>query len=151
MLRPPIVVGPHSVGGKAVLSKLPGLSRLTRMPDRLPRTPVPLPLLAPAFPLQLIHEDDVGQALLLCTVAAGPPGAYNVAGDGVLTLADVAREFGFLPSPCRPQSPRRRPARSPGCRSCPRRPSGSRRSATPRSWTQRRPGNCWAGAPATQP
>lgn len=99
VLRPPIVVGPHSVGGKAVLSRLPGLSRLTRMPDRLPRTPVPLPLLAPAFPLQLIHEDDVGQALLLCTVAAGPPGAYNVAGDGVLTLADVAREFGFLPIP----------------------------------------------------
>ena len=99
MLRPPIVVGPHSVGGKAMLRTLPGLSRLTRIPDRLPRTPVPFPLFAPTFPLQLIHEDDVGQALLLCTAAAGPPGAYNVAGDGVLTLADIARELGFLPIP----------------------------------------------------
>jgi nucleoside-diphosphate-sugar epimerase len=26
-----------------------------------------------------------------------PPGAYNIAGDGVLTAADVARELGFLP------------------------------------------------------
>jgi nucleoside-diphosphate-sugar epimerase len=99
VLRPPIVVGPHSVGGKAVLTRLPGLSGLIRGSGRLPRTPIPLPLLAPALPLQLIHEDDIGQALLLCTVAAGPPGAYNVAGDGVLTLADVAREFGFLPIP----------------------------------------------------
>jgi nucleoside-diphosphate-sugar epimerase len=30
-------------------------------------------------------------------VGAGPPGAYNIAGDGVLTAADVAREFGALP------------------------------------------------------
>jgi nucleoside-diphosphate-sugar epimerase len=34
---------------------------------------------------------------LQCVVAAGPPGAYNIAGDGVLTAADVARELGFLP------------------------------------------------------
>ena len=33
--------------------------------------------------MQFIHEDDVGRALLLCVVAAGPPGAYNIAGDGV--------------------------------------------------------------------
>jgi nucleoside-diphosphate-sugar epimerase len=96
-LRPPAVVGPHTVGGKAFLPGIPGLRRLTADVGRLPRSPVPLPVLAPTFPLQLIHEDDVGQALLLCTVAAGPPGAYNIAGDGVLTVADVAREFGFLP------------------------------------------------------
>jgi nucleoside-diphosphate-sugar epimerase len=96
-LRPPVVVGPHTIGGKTVLPAIPGLPRLTVDLGRLPRSPVPLPVLAPKFPMQLIHEDDVGQALLLCTVAAGPPGAYNIAGDGVLTFADVAREFGFLP------------------------------------------------------
>ena len=32
-------------------------------------------------------------------VGAGPPGAYNIAGDGVLTGADVAREFGLTPVP----------------------------------------------------
>jgi nucleoside-diphosphate-sugar epimerase len=98
-LRPPIVVGPHTVGGKTVLPAIPGLPRLTARVGRLPRSPVPVPVLASKFPLQLIHEVDVGQALLLCTVAAGPPGAYNIAGDGVLTVADVAREFGFLPVP----------------------------------------------------
>ena len=44
--------------------------------------------------MQFIHEEDVGRALQLCIVGAGPPGAYNIAGDGVLTAADVAREFG---------------------------------------------------------
>jgi len=47
--------------------------------------------------MQFIHEADVGQALLLCVVGAGPPGAYNIAGDGVLTAGDVAKEFGALP------------------------------------------------------
>ena len=49
--------------------------------------------------MQFIHEEDVGRALLLCVVAAGPPGAYNIAGDGVVTAGDVAREFGALPIP----------------------------------------------------
>jgi nucleoside-diphosphate-sugar epimerase len=53
----------------------------------------------PALPVQFIHEDDVGQAFLLCTVGAGPPGVYNITGDGVVTTADVAREFGFLALP----------------------------------------------------
>jgi nucleoside-diphosphate-sugar epimerase len=49
--------------------------------------------------VQFIHEDDVGQALLLCILGEGPPGAYNIAGDGVLTGGDVARELGLLPLP----------------------------------------------------
>jgi len=47
--------------------------------------------------MQFIHEDDVGQALLKCVVADGPPGAYNIAGDGIVTAADVVRELGFTP------------------------------------------------------
>ena len=99
LLRPPIVVGPHAVGGKTVLPAIPGLPRLTEDSGRLPRSPVPVPVLVPRFPLQLVHEDDVGQALQLCTVGAGPPGAYNIAGDGVLTAVDIAREFGLRPIP----------------------------------------------------
>ena len=52
------------------------------------RLPVPLPALAPTLPVQFIHEDDVGQAFLLCIVGAGPPGAYNITGDGVVTGAE---------------------------------------------------------------
>ena len=62
-------------------------------------SPVPIPVLAPALPVQFIHEEDVGQAFLLCIVAAGPPGAYNITGDGVLTGAEVARELGLAPLP----------------------------------------------------
>ncbi|HEX4280958.1 MAG TPA: hypothetical protein VHZ27_09330, partial [Solirubrobacteraceae bacterium] len=40
---------------------------------------------------------DVGGALLKCVVADGPPGAYNIAGDGIVTAADVVRELGFTP------------------------------------------------------
>ncbi len=61
------------------------------------RLPLPIPLLVPEHPLQLIHEEDVGRALQLCVVGTGPPGAYNIAGDGVVTAADVARELGALP------------------------------------------------------
>jgi nucleoside-diphosphate-sugar epimerase len=49
--------------------------------------------------VQFIHEDDVGQAFVLCITGEGPPGAYNITGDGVLTGADVARELGLTPLP----------------------------------------------------
>ena len=41
----------------------------------------------------------VGRALLQCVVAAGPPGACNIAGDGVVSALDAARELGFVPVP----------------------------------------------------
>ena len=96
LLRPPVVLGPNAVGAKDILPGplAPLGRRLMRRPRRLP---VPVPLVVPDFPLQFIHEEDVGRALLLCVLGAGPPGAYNIAGDGVLTAADVAREFGALP------------------------------------------------------
>ena len=58
---------------------------------------MPIPVPTPDLPMQFIHEDDVGQALLRCVVADGPPGAYNIAGDGIVTAADVVRELGFTP------------------------------------------------------
>ncbi|MCW2635901.1 MAG: epimerase [Blastococcus sp.] len=96
LLRPPVVVGPNAVGAKDVLpGPLAPLAR--RFFDRPRRLPVPVPLLVPEYQLQLVHEEDVGRALQLCILGAGPPGAYNVAGEGVLTAGDVAREFGALP------------------------------------------------------
>jgi nucleoside-diphosphate-sugar epimerase len=58
-----------------------------------------VPAVVPDLPLQFVHEDDVGRALLQCVVAAGPPGAYNIAGDGIVSTVEVAREFGLLPVP----------------------------------------------------
>ena len=39
--------------------------------------------------MQIIHEDDVGTALQLCVVGAGPPGAYNIAPEQMLAAANV--------------------------------------------------------------
>lgn len=98
VLRPPIVLGPHVVGGKQLL---PGpLDRWgSRLASLLLPLRLPIPALVPAVPVQFIHEDDVGQAFLLCIVAAGPPGAYNITGDGVVTGAEVARELGVVAIP----------------------------------------------------
>ncbi len=98
LLRPPVVLGPNAVGAKALL---PGpLGPLGRpLQTRLRRSPLPLPVVVPDIPIQFIHEDDVGDALLQCIVGAGPSGAYNIAGDGVLSAVDVVRELGFWPLP----------------------------------------------------
>ncbi len=96
LLRPPIVLGPDAVGGKAAI---PGpLAPLVRVLGGLVGR-VPLPVIAPPVPIQFIHEDDVGQAFLLCIVGAGPAGVYNITGDGVLSGAQVLRELGLTPIP----------------------------------------------------
>lgn len=98
LLRPSIVLGPDTVGAKDLLPRpLAPLAR--RLAGRTARLPVPVPVLVPAIPLQVVHEEDVGQALLRCVVAAGPPGAYNIAADGILSATDIARELGMLPLP----------------------------------------------------
>jgi nucleoside-diphosphate-sugar epimerase len=98
MLRPPIVLGPHAMGAKAMLPAPLGEAGKAAQ-SLLGRLPLRLPLLAPDLPLQLIHENDVGEALRACVVAAGPPGIYNIAADGVVTPRDVVRELGLQPLP----------------------------------------------------
>jgi nucleoside-diphosphate-sugar epimerase len=98
LVRPPIVLGPHAMGGKGSLpAPVAGAGR--RILDWLVRLPVPVPVFAPDVPLQLIHEDDVGEALLKCVLGDGPPGAYNIAADDVVTGADITRELGLAPLP----------------------------------------------------
>jgi nucleoside-diphosphate-sugar epimerase len=98
LLRPPVVLGPHAVGAKGAVPGPVGAAG-RRMLSLSQRLRLPLPVLAPGVELQLIHEDDVGQALLRCVLGEGPPGAYNIAGDGVVTGADLVRELGLLPVP----------------------------------------------------
>jgi nucleoside-diphosphate-sugar epimerase len=107
MLRPPIVLGPHAVGSKLLLPT--GVRAVGRRLLALPRR-FPVPAVVPALPLQVIHEDDVGRALLQCVVGAGPPGVYNIAADETVTMTDVVREAGFLTAPL-PAGPARAAAR----------------------------------------
>lgn len=110
LLRPCIVAGPHAVGAKSLPRGPLGASvrALARWAGRMP-FPVPVPL--PELPVQLVHEDDVGQALLLCVVGAGPPGAYNIAADGVVTPGAAVRELGMYPLPI-PRRPAKAAARA---------------------------------------
>jgi nucleoside-diphosphate-sugar epimerase len=110
LLRPSIVLGPHTVGGKELLPG-PLAPLVGRLAGGVSRLPVALPAPVPRLPVQFVHEDDVGQALLLCIVGAGPPGAYNIAGDGVLSATDVVRELGLRPVPV-PRRLVRGPARA---------------------------------------
>jgi nucleoside-diphosphate-sugar epimerase len=96
LLRPPIVLGPHAMGAKDALPE-PVAAFGKGLLQFISRLPIPVPAPAPDTPVQFIHEDDVGQALFKCVVAAGPPGAYNIAGDGVMTGSDIARELGLSP------------------------------------------------------
>jgi nucleoside-diphosphate-sugar epimerase len=96
LLRPPIVLGPHAMGAKNMVPA-PLATLIQGALQLADRAPVPIPLPIPDLPMQFIHERDVGQALLRCVVADGPPGAYNIAGDGVPTAADVVRALGFTP------------------------------------------------------
>jgi nucleoside-diphosphate-sugar epimerase len=100
LLRPSVVAGPHAVGAKQLPRGLRGV--LAGAPVRWAAwMPVPVPV--PELPLQLVHEADVGRALLLCVVAAGPPGAYNIAADGIVTAGTVARELGIASFPVSPR------------------------------------------------
>jgi UDP-glucose 4-epimerase len=63
-----------------------------------------IPLLRPALPdpgtpLQLVHHDDVATAIRAAVIGRGRAGAYNLAGEGTLTIGDIARELGWYSFP----------------------------------------------------
>ncbi len=49
------------------------------------------------IPMQLVHHDDVASAIALAATTSAPPGAYNLAGDGVVSISAVAKELGARP------------------------------------------------------
>ena len=91
VLRPCIVAGPDAL---MLIRELPQV----HAPDIVRRVLPPV-LPDPGVPLQLVHHDDVASALVAATRGAGTPGAYNLAGDGTITLGDFARELGWRSVP----------------------------------------------------
>jgi nucleoside-diphosphate-sugar epimerase len=96
VLRPCIVAGPHA---PALTDAMPwtGLKRLPAPMRAVARAvPVLKPVVPdPGFPLQPVHHDDV--AIALAASAPVPPGAYNIAANGEVTIADVATALGGRP------------------------------------------------------
>ena len=63
-----------------------------------------VPFLGPILPdpgvdFQLVHTDDVAQALLAAVEGRGEPGRYNLAGQGAMTISRMARALGWLSVP----------------------------------------------------
>ena len=95
VLRPCIVAGPKA---PALAEAMPW----NQLPGPVKRVAQALPLLKPPFPdpgtpLQLVHHDDVAAAIALAATTSAPPGAYNIAADGVLSMSDVAETLGARP------------------------------------------------------
>jgi UDP-glucose 4-epimerase len=49
--------------------------------------------------IQLVHHDDCADALVAAIEGRGAPGVYNLAGDGMVTMTDIARELGWRTVP----------------------------------------------------
>jgi nucleoside-diphosphate-sugar epimerase len=86
VFRPCIVAGPDA------------LMPVREIPWPLRRSPLKV-VPETGIPFQLVHHDDVATALVAAARGAGPPGVYNLAGPGEITLADVARELGTISVP----------------------------------------------------
>ena len=95
VLRPCIVAGPKA---PALAEAMPW----NRLPDAVRKMSRAWPALKPPFPdpgtpVQLVHHDDVADAIALAATTSAPPGAYNLAADGVLSMSDVGAALGARP------------------------------------------------------
>lgn len=101
VFRPCIVAGPDAL---ALVQNIPYVQLSERMPAAVRRALEFMPALRPVIPdpgipFQLVHHDDVATALRAAVLGRGEPGVYNLAGDGTLTLADVADALGLVRDP----------------------------------------------------
>jgi len=103
VFRPCIVAGPEAT---LLLDLIPLLAMGQRIPGplrwALGKVPELRPVLPdPGVPFQLVHHDDVAAALCAAVLGHGPPGVYNLAGPGELTISDLARALGWhsVPAP----------------------------------------------------
>jgi UDP-glucose 4-epimerase len=98
VFRPCIVAGPRAT---MLIEQTVGAVRLGDPAPRLRRHVLDrIPLLRPILPdagvpLQLVHHDDVAAALAAAVEGKGEPGAYNLAGDGEIRIADIAGALGW--------------------------------------------------------
>jgi nucleoside-diphosphate-sugar epimerase len=101
VFRPCIVAGPRAT------MLIEQLVDNVRLGDPLPllrrgveRLPLAKPVVPdPGVPIQLVHHDDVARAMAAAICGDGPPGAYNLAGDGLVGVADIAHSIGWRSVP----------------------------------------------------
>jgi UDP-glucose 4-epimerase len=95
VLRPCIVAGPKATALADAMpwNSLPAALRSATKAVSVLKPPFP----DPGTPMQLIHHDDVAAAIALAAGTSAPAGIYNIAGDGEVSLSDVATALGARP------------------------------------------------------
>jgi nucleoside-diphosphate-sugar epimerase len=78
-----------------ISERLPGAVR--RLFDVMPILKPVIP--DPGVPFQLVHHDDVADAIRAGVLGRGEPGVYNLAGPGEVTMADLADALGWYSVP----------------------------------------------------
>lgn len=101
VLRPCIVAGEEAT---VLVRNMPWKQVAERMPAPVRYALGAVPGLRPVIPdpgvtFQLVHHDDVAAAVREAACGSGPPGAYNLAADGEVTLAEFARAVGAYSVP----------------------------------------------------
>jgi UDP-glucose 4-epimerase len=97
VFRPCVVAGADA---PEIIRQLVDTIRLGGRVDPLARLLARIPGAKPVLPdpgieFQLVHHDDVADAIAAAVVGRGRAGAYNLAGPGELTAPDLARELGW--------------------------------------------------------
>jgi UDP-glucose 4-epimerase len=101
VFRPCIVAGPDSL---LLIENIPYVSIAGRLPGAVRRLLDVMPVLKPVIPdpgvpFQLVHADDVATAMRAAVLGRGEPGIYNLAGEGILTMSDLADAIGWYSLP----------------------------------------------------
>jgi len=101
VFRPCIVAGADALTlVEAMVEQLQLGGRLPQITRFLETVPFLRPVLPdPGNPFQLVHHDDVAQALVAAITGRGEPGVYNLAGDGTIKVADLASALGWYSVP----------------------------------------------------
>jgi UDP-glucose 4-epimerase len=101
VFRPCIVAGPDALTLIEEMMKQVQLGgRLPQITTFLNSVPFLKPVLPdPGAPFQLVHHDDVAQALVASITGRGEPGIYNLAGDGTISVSDLASAVGWYSVP----------------------------------------------------
>jgi len=101
VFRPCIVAGPEA---PLLIDSLPYTQISERLPGPVLRLLDGVPILRPVLPdpgvpFQLVHHDDVADAMRAGVLGRGTPGVYNLAGPGQLTVKLLADELGWYSIP----------------------------------------------------
>jgi UDP-glucose 4-epimerase len=101
VFRPCIVAGPDALTlVEAMMDQLQLGGRLPQITSFLNTVPFLKPVLPdPGSPFQLVHHDDVAQALVASITGRGEPGIYNLAAEGTIRVSDLASALGWYSVP----------------------------------------------------